>query len=356
MLYFWKNKNVFITGHTGFKGAWLTKLLLMAGSFVHGYSREPETNPNLFNSISLDSELASHTIGEINDQSKLSTAIDVAKPDIIFHLAAQPLVIPSYEEPLETWNTNVLGTLSLLEVMKSQKKPCVIVIITTDKVYRNQESDKPFTEFDSLGGHDPYSASKASCEILAASFRNSYCQNGQSASHLKIATARAGNVIGGGDWSKYRIVPDIVRAYSNNHLLKIRNPNSIRPWQHVLESVYGYLCLAEKLTVSDDLIYQTAFNFGPDPSDKLSVSDLVSIASKTWNIKFQLDAQTTSKLEANSLLIDSNKANELLNWRSVWNSTQAITQTLNWYHAFYQKVNTIHLIEGQIKNYLKGKL
>lgn len=353
---FWQNKSVFITGHTGFKGSWLSKTLLMFNAEVHGYSREPITTPSLFNVLNLKREISTHHIGEINDKTKLSDAIKSASPDVIFHLAAQPLVIPSYQNPIETWNTNVLGTLNLLEILKTTTKPCTVIIITTDKVYENNNFTQPFTELDPLGGYDPYSASKAACEICVNSFRNSFCKDGQPGGHLKIATARAGNVIGGGDWSKYRLIPDLARAYSENKIMKIRNPNSIRPWQHVLESISGYLSLARHLHLTDELIFQSAYNFGPIANDIMSVDELITETNKHWDIRINIEKNTTQPYEAPILSLDSSKAHQYLNWSPKWNSREAIIKTLKWYQKFFLDEDFTFEFKHQIEEYFMESL
>ena len=242
---FWKNKKVLITGHTGFKGSWLATWLVSLGSNVCGLSLNPEYDINLFDQIELHDRINENHIVDIRDLKSLDLVIREFKPEIVFHLAAQPLVLKS-EEPIKTWDTNVMGTINLLSSLTNIENNCTVIIITTDKVYENKEWIYGYQENDRLGGYDPYSSSKAAVELLVDSWRNSYCQK-EKKTRLKIASVRAGNVVGGGDWAKYRLIPDIVRSLSKKQIIKIRNPKSTRPWQHVLEPLSGYLSLAEKL-------------------------------------------------------------------------------------------------------------
>jgi len=264
-LSFWSGKKVLITGHTGFKGSWLMLWLLEQGAEVYGYSLEPKKDLNLFNNLlkELSFNNFNHFIGDICELKDFKSYIFQTKPDIIFHLAAQSLVRKSYEEPINTWQTNLIGSLNLLQCLRELDSNCSVVLVTTDKVYKNNEWIFGYRENDQLGGFDPYSASKAALEIAVSSWRNSFCKShSDNNSNIKIATARAGNVIGGGDWAEDRIIPDIMRSLSNNKILEIRNPLSTRPWQHVLEPLWGYMELARKLYMNEKGFCE-AFNFGP---------------------------------------------------------------------------------------------
>ncbi|MFM7400975.1 MAG: CDP-glucose 4,6-dehydratase, partial [Bacteroidota bacterium] len=277
---FWKGKRVFVTGHTGFKGSWLVLWLERLGAKVKGYSLEPDT-PSLYHSISGHLNCES-IIADIRDKSTLDRQLRTFKPEVIFHLAAQPLVRASYSNPAETFEINAVGTANLLESAIKIQQPCAIIIVTTDKVYENNEWHHPYRENDRLGGYDPYSASKAATELVAASFRSSFFNPEDYSKHGKaIATARAGNVIGGGDYARDRIVPDVVRALSENTEIPVRNPLAVRPWQHVLEPLSGYLRLAEML-LKNPLDYSQAYNFGPEINDSLSVGELVEKCVASW--------------------------------------------------------------------------
>ena len=275
-----KNKKVFLTGHTGFKGTWMTIWLEILGAKVRGYALKPET-PSLFNEVKKHLKIDS-VISDIRDKKKLEEEILAFQPDYIFHLAAQPLVRESYKIPVETFEVNVLGTANVLDAVRNLKKECVVVIVTTDKVYENIEKDYAYKEADKLGGYDPYSASKAAAEIVTESYRQSFFNPIEFSKHKKsIATARAGNVIGGGDYASDRIVPDIFRSLSKGQIINVRNPKAIRPWQHVLEPLSGYLSLAASMK-NEPQEFASAYNFGPKIKDVRTVEELVKQAIKTW--------------------------------------------------------------------------
>tara|TARA_X000001036_G_scaffold388375_2_gene384653 strand:+ start:4076 stop:5146 length:1071 start_codon:yes stop_codon:yes gene_type:complete len=340
-----RNKKVFITGHTGFKGSWLTFLLDYCGAITKGYSLEPKTNPSLYLNLTFSNKHSS-IYSDISDYDKLQKEVALFKPEFIFHLAAQPLVLESYEDPKITFNTNFNGTLNLLEVLRNTKISCTSIFITTDKVYENKELNIPFSEDDKLGGTDPYSASKAACEVLINSYQKSFFKD----SKIHIASVRAGNVIGGGDWSENRLMPDIIRSIFNKKPLHIRNPEAIRPWQHILEPLYGYLMLANALS-KDPSTYSTAWNFGPEINDIKSVEEIIRIA-KTYD--FQIKIQGTkdiNKNEAKYLSLNIDKVKQKLNWNPKWSSELAIKMTLNWYRKFYEKETANKLIEENIKMY-----
>jgi CDP-glucose 4,6-dehydratase len=329
---FWQGKRVIVTGHTGFKGSWLSLWLLHLGAQVKGISLAPNTNPALFDQLELTQHLEHH-IGDIRDRELTRKTIAHWQPDLIFHLAAQPLVRRSYIESVETWNTNVMGTIHILEALKSLSNPCAIVAITTDKCYENKEWVYGYRETDALGGHDPYSSSKAGAELAISSWRNSFFTKTQIP--MGIASARAGNVIGGGDWAEDRILPDTIRALINNEPIPVRNPRSTRPWQHVLEPLGGYLRLGqsiyEGLNNPKQQAIQSAFNFGPSLESNRTVQDLVECMLKywpgTWVDRFDPGAVHEAKL----LNLITDKAFHLLNWQPVWNFERTVKETVTWY-------------------------
>ena len=349
-----KEKKVFLTGHTGFKGSWLLAWLHLLQAQVKGYALEPKNEFDLYNVIEGD-KLCESVIGDIRDRTKLEKEIIDFQPDFIFHLAAQPLVRLSYEKPIETFEINIIGTANVLEALKKLDKPCVAVLITTDKVYENKEWHYPYRENDRLGGYDPYSASKAACEIVISSYRNSFFNLSKYDQHRKaIASARAGNVIGGGDWSKDRIVPDIIRALKNNEPIEVRNPDAVRPWQHVLEPLCGYLLLGAKLK-EDPIKFSSAWNFGPNMEDNLAVKDLVEIAIETWGSGSFFTPYYDIKLhEAKLLKLDINKSINELGWKPKYNSHKAIELTLNWYLQFFNdSANIIDYTKNNLLEFQK---
>ena len=327
----YQGKRVFITGHTGFKGSWLAAWLYTLGATVKGYALAPEYDNGLFGLIENEGMIES-VIADIRDTDQVTKEILSFQPDYIFHMAAQPLVRRSYELPTETFDVNVTGTASVLEAASKLQKACTIVVITTDKVYENKEIDLLYKEDDQLGGYDPYSASKACTEIVVSSFRRSFFNANKYSEHKKaIASVRAGNVIGGGDWSVDRIVPDIARALLNNETIGVRNPNAVRPWQHVLEPLGGYLLVGALLNKKPEK-YATAYNFGPLPADHLTVKELVEIAIKVWgNGKWEDTSSPTAVHEANLLKLDIAKAKEELGWIPKLNASEAISWTIKWY-------------------------
>ncbi len=330
---FYRGKKVFLTGHTGFKGSWLLYWLNKMQAEIKGYALAPENAFDLYNQIQGDS-LCTSVIADINNSVKLEEEIVSFQPDIIFHLAAQPLVRLSYEIPEETFATNAMGTAHVLKALRSLSKPCTVILITTDKVYENKEWVYPYRETDRLGGLDPYSASKACAELVIHSYYNSFFHINRYKDHQKaIAVARAGNVIGGGDWAKDRIIPDIVRALENDNIISVRNPKAVRPWQHVLEPLGGYLLLAQKL--SDDVYkYSGAWNFGPLAEDNLTVEDLVKKAIQVWGKgNYHTPSDNKALHEAGLLKLDISKAASELQWKPKWDAAKAITRTLEWYKS-----------------------
>ena len=331
----YRNKRVLITGHTGFKGAWLAEWLLDLGAEVTGFALPPSTDPSLFEQLGLQNRL-NHIIGDVRDLTTLTHAVESARPDFIFHLAAQPLVRLSYEQPVETYATNVLGTVNLLEAVRQANRPCSVVCITTDKCYQNKEWVHSYREEDPMGGHDPYSASKGAAEIVISSYRSSYFSHPASAIHL--ASARAGNVIGGGDWALDRIVPDSVRALAAGQPIQVRNKTSRRPWQHVLEPLSGYLHLAARLgreastpSRSSPPALQSAFNFGPSLDSNQPVSQLVHELLQHWPGSWEDRSDPYAVHEANLLNLAIDKAFHLLHWEPTWNFAETIKQTAAWY-------------------------
>lgn len=345
-----KDKRVFVTGHTGFKGAWLIQILQWLGADVKGYSLAPEKSNDLYNLIDGDKICYSSVIGDIRDLHKLQGEIVRFEPHFVFHLAAQSLVRRSYDIPVDTFMVNVQGTAHVLEALRSMQQPCVGVMITTDKVYENPERGTPFKEDDKLGGHDPYSASKAAAEIVVESYTRSFFYPENYSHHQKaVASVRAGNVIGGGDFSDDRIIPDIVRALEFGETVSLRNPNSVRPWQHVLEPLGAYLLLAAKMQ-EDPIRYSTPFNFGPDVNDTHTVEDLTKIFVARYGAGgYKIVPSEKPLHEAKLLLLDSNKALNLIGWKPHMNATQAIQMTADWYA---DKENAAHeKCMRQIENY-----
>lgn len=330
---FYTNKKVLITGHTGFKGSWLTAALHYFGAVNTGYALAPEYEEGIFNFIDATHPCTS-IINDIRNRTDLAKTVTDVQPDVIFHLAAQPLVRDSYEKPAETFEVNVSGTANLLESVKNLNNKCAVVVVTTDKVYLNHERDIPYTEADRLGGYDPYSASKACAELVADSFRHSFFNITELERHKKsVATVRAGNVIGGGDWSRDRILPDIVRSLRAGRPVLVRNPESVRPWQHVLEAVSGYLILAMKLYLNEAR-FSGAYNLGPLPEDHIPVKDLVRTAIDAWGSGEWSDVSNqSSPHEAGLLKLDIRKALKELDWEPKLNAAQAILWTIDWYKA-----------------------
>ena len=332
------NKKILITGNTGFKGSWLTIWLNLLGAKLYGLSNNIPTKPSLYEEGNLDGVIQNNIL-DIRDLTKVSNLINTIQPDFIFHLAAQPLVSASYINPSDTWQTNVMGTVNVLDSLRVLDKKCISVLITSDKCYENQEWEWGYRETDRLGGDDPYSASKGSAELVIKSYIASFFSTTK-CSKIKVSSARAGNVIGGGDWAKNRIVPDCVRAWSKNKPVKIKSPNSTRPFQHVLEPLSGYLCLAEKLATDEDFNGQS-FNFGPNSDANYRVIDVVNALSKSWpESKWEVNTIKKNEFKESKLLkLNCDKALSLLKWKPILNFEQTILLTSKWYFEFYNNKN-----------------
>jgi len=348
-----QGKKVFITGHTGFKGSWLVQILSLLGATIKGYALAPDQKINLFDEIA-GADLCESVIHDIRDKEALKKAILDFQPDYVFHLAAQPLVRLSYEIPIDTFEVNVIGTANVLDALRFLDKKCAIVLITTDKVYHNNETEYAYKETDRLGGYDPYSSSKACCELVIDSYRNSFFNTQHEAEHGKsIAVARAGNVIGGGDWSVDRLIPDIAKALHRDQEIVIRNPQAVRPWQHVIEPLFGYLELGAKLT-DKPVEYSQAYNFGPYESDALTVEDMVQKSIEIWGKgHYTPEINSMNPHEAGLLKLDIHKALNELDWKPVFKAEIAIQRTIDWYKKYYEGAKAADLIKSDIEFYQK---
>jgi CDP-glucose 4,6-dehydratase len=344
---FWRGKRVFLTGHTGFKGGWLALWLTDLGAQVHGYALPPPTQPNLFEVAGLGHRLAGHWVGDLRDADTLTRALHAARPDIVLHLAAQSLVRLSYAAPVETYAVNVMGTVHLLEAVRATPGIQAVVNVTSDKCYENREWVWPYREHEALGGYDPYSSSKACAELVSAAYRNSFLR----AAGVRLASARAGNVIGGGDWAADRLVPDFLRALDAGRPLQVRYPEATRPWQHVLEPLAGYLLLAERLCSDTGDAFAEAWNFGPADEDTRPVRWIVAhLASRAPAVRWQCDSAPQPH-EAHSLRLDSSKARARLGWRPRWNLATALEQTLDWHLAWKAGADMAEVCLAQVQAY-----
>ena len=348
-----KGKKILITGHTGFKGSWLTLWLIKLGAKVIGYSLEPPTKPSLFEILNLKEKIV-HIIGDIRDEEKLKNIFKKYKPEIVFHLAAQSLVRFSYKEPKLTYETNVIGTLNVLEAVRETKSVRVVIIVTSDKCYENKEWVYGYRENDPLRGYDPYSSSKACAELVVEAYRSSFFnpKNYGKGHQVALATVRAGNVIGGGDWQVDRLIPDCVKALSKGKPIKIRNPNAIRPWQHVLEPLSGYLLLAQKMWEEPNK-YCEAWNFGPYEKDIATVKEIVKKVINLWGKgKYEVESDTQFH-EAGLLRLDISKAMIKLGWLPKWDLDTALERTVKWYKLFYEKEDIFIYSIKEIEDYEK---
>ena len=349
---FWKNKKVLITGHTGFKGGWLSIWMKILGAKVVGYSLNPISGQNLFEIAKLKKIFIKDYRKNIQDYKSLDKCITKFRPQVIFHLAAQPQVLESYKNPYDTILTNVIGTSNLLEIIKKKKFVKSLVIITTDKVYRNIDKKIKFLEKDPLGGDDLYSTSKASADLISSSYYKSFFRD----SHCGIATVRAGNCIGGGDWTKYRILTDATNSFIRNKKLKIRNPNSRRPWQHVLEPLLGYIMIAEKVYGNKRLDYSTAWNFGPERKKHLKVYEFANLLKLMMGSKSKIILNKFSDdREKKNLDLNSTKSKTKLNWKPFMTIKQTLKFTADWYLAYKNKKNMYEFTINQINQFMKLK-
>ena len=345
---FWQGKRVFLTGHTGFKGSWLSLWLASLGAEVRGYALNPPTSPSLFNEAKVDRVIDSQ-IGDIRDQEALHESMTTFNPDVLIHMAAQPLVRYSYDAPIETYEVNVIGTAKVLEVARNCAKLKVIVNITTDKCYENDERSQGYKENDPMGGHDPYSSSKGCSELVTSAYRRSFLQE----QGVGLASARAGNVIGGGDWADDRLIPDILRSFEKNKPVIIRNPKATRPWQHVLEPLSGYLVLAQKL-YKDQKEYAEGWNFGPNEQDVKPVDWILNKMIVSWpNSSWKLD-ESSNPHEAGFLKLDISKSKSKLDWNPVWELSHTLEKIISWHKAWLNKENMQIVCLTEIKIYMKG--
>lgn len=350
---FYQGKKVLLTGHTGFKGAWMTVWLHQLGAIVKGYALEAPAQA-LYHAVGGDT-LCESVIADIRDKEQLLAAVQSFQPDIIYHMAAQPLVLDSYQRPVYTFEVNGIGTANLLEAVKHIEGKCIVINITTDKVYENKEWYYPYRESDHLGGYDPYSASKACSEIITASYRSSFFNAVDYDKHqTAIATVRAGNVIGGGDWADKRIIPDIVRAVSKNEEVVLRNPKAVRPWQHVLEALYGYLLLGIRMSTAPKQ-FAKAYNFGPLYDESITVEYLVQQAIEEWGQgQYRVQQEAQQPHEAKLLRLDCSLAVNELKWQPQWNAVQAIQKTIEWYKKVVsENAEPLAITNAQIAAYLQ---
>ena len=347
---FWKNKKILITGHTGFKGSWLTVWLKKLGADITGFSKSVPTNPSLFETANIEKDIKS-VVGDIQNYELLKETISKCEPEIIFHMAAQSLVIKSYSNPIETFSTNVMGTVNLLYAVKETKKAKIVINITSDKCYENNESLEGYSEEDPMGGHDPYSSSKGCAELITKSFRKSFFSSDHE-NNIGLASVRAGNVIGGGDWAENRLIPDIIRAIKNKENVKIRNPNALRPWQHVLDPLNGYISLAEKLW-DDQKKHSEGWNFGPEKNEVKPVSWIIEEFNELWKNKINWVVGNNELHEANNLILNCQKAKSRLGWNSKINTETALKMTIEWYTKYFDGKNMREVTEEQIIEFQK---
>ena len=346
-LTFWHGKRVLVTGHTGFKGTYLALWLQNLGAEVFGLSLEPTTSPNLFDDVRLE-RFCSHNVVDIRDEQKVFNSVKGFDPEIVLHLAAQPLVRDSFSKPVETISTNVGGTAIILNALRYCESFKAAVIVTTDKVYKNNEWVWGYRENDQLGGYDPYSASKAASEIITDSYYQSFFKD----KGIGIASARAGNVIGGGDWSKDRIIPDAIKAWKLKKKVEIRNPKSVRPWQHVLDTNFSYLILAQSLYLDSNL--SGAYNFGPETSEDFTVIELIELAAATFGGgEFIINSYESELHETNSLKLDPSKSKNILGTKNLFSTRDAIFETVSWYKNYLDGANALELCSNSFKKFIK---
>ena len=344
---FWSKKKIFISGHTGFKGSWLSLWLDSLGAQITGYGLDPSTDPNLFRALEIEESISDHR-DDICDLSALQYVIRSAEPEIIVHMAAQSLVRESYKNPVETYATNVMGTVKLLQAARSCESVRVILVVTSDKCYENREIEKGYSESDPMGGHDPYSSSKGCAELVTSAFRRSFFRNDF---EVAVASVRSGNVIGGGDWAIDRIIPDAMRAFSGKQTLQVRNPDSVRPWQHVLEPLSGYMVLCEKMW-DQPSEFSEEWNFGPDDESVCTVEEVTNRVSKFWGDHASWEKYNGNHPhEATLLKLDISKAKNRLGWVPKWDLDTALEKTVSWYKGYYSGENMYDVSLRQIKEY-----
>ena len=343
-------RTVLVTGHTGFKGSWLSLWLKELGANVVGYALAPNMRPSIYEQLDLDAKIDSR-IGDVRDSVRFEKVVLETKPEIVFHLAAQPLVRYSYDHPAETFATNVQGTVNLLDAVRRSDSVRVVTVVTTDKCYENLETDRAYKEDDRLGGRDPYSASKACAELVVASYRNSFFAAGD----VSLSTARAGNVVGGGDWAPDRLIPDCVRALASGRTASIRNPRSVRPWQYVLEPLSGYLRLAAR-QLAEPKNFAEAWNFGPVPSDSRTTGEIADLVVRAWGSgQWTPAVETAAPHEAGQLRLDSSKAHERLDWRPSCRVDEAVARAIAWYRAAQEPgFDALAFSRRQIAEYAAG--
>lgn len=336
---FFRNRSVFITGHTGFKGSWLAVWLHHLGAKVTGYSLAPPTVPSNFVASRVDDLLVRHSVGDVLDAARLHGALEASHPEVIFHLAAQPLVRESFAGPRHTFEVNVMGTVNLLECVRKLDRRSVVIVVTSDKCYDNSGPAMPHRETDALGGRDPYSASKSAAEMVTAAYRHSFFAPGGRACHgVQVASVRAGNVIGGGDWAADRIVPDVARALIASRPVQVRNPGAVRPWQHVLEPLSGYLGLARRMLSTSDPELSSAWNFGPQPGDEITVRELVEEFCRAWGGgRWHEISRDGAPREDQALRLSAEKARSILGWQTHWTVRESLERAARWYRAFYAR-------------------
>ncbi len=350
---FWFKKKVFLTGHTGFKGAWLSYWLQIMGAQVYGYSHAPNTNPSMYNILNIERLIYLSKIADIRDFYTLKNSILEFSPDVVIHMAAQPLVRYSYCSPIETFEVNSMGTAYLLESLRAVQTVRSTIIVTTDKCYENLEKISGYREDDAMGGHDPYSSSKGCAELITSAYRRSFFSDNMNVN--AVATARAGNVIGGGDWSTDRLIPDVFRAIESGDAVLIRNCDATRPWQHVLEPLSGYLILAQALYEFGDE-FATGWNFGPNDSDAYPVGLLMDMILKKWGSGSWIKELSKQPHEAQSLRLDCSKARKYLNWAPRWNIETAVEESVNWYRAYIQNEDMREITLEQIIRYRSANI
>ena len=347
---FWQDKNVFLTGHTGFKGSWLAFWLAQIGAKVTGYALDPLTDPNLYNVLDIGKSIIDHR-EDICDLSSLNFFVKSSEPEIIIHMAAQALVRESYKDPVSTYATNVMGTVNLMEAAGSCDSVRVILIVTSDKCYENREIDFGYSESDPIGGHDPYSSSKGCAELVTSAFRRSFFEDGAA---VAVASARAGNVVGGGDWASDRIIPDAMRAFSDEQILLVRNPGAVRPWQHVLEPLSGYMTLCEKMW-NQPFEFSEGWNFGPEDEGVGTVKEVTEKVSDLWgnNASWE-ESNGDHPHEATLLKLDITKAKERLGWVPKWDLERALEKTVGWYKSYYNGEDMREMSLKQIEKYQRS--